>query len=100
MISQNGKQVERDRPLRHRPRRQSDARGKFRRSCPTSRRRPILDFTRDGIVQGAVEGSNVDPVREMARLIEVTRAFDGVAAENSQSEVSLTDAIKALGSST
>ena len=59
---------------------------------------PILDFTRDGVVQGAVEGSNVDPVKEMARLIEVTRAFDGVAAENSQSESSLTDAIKALGS--
>ena len=42
---------------------------------------PILDFTRDGVVQGAVEGSNVDPVREMTRLIEVTRAFDSVAAE-------------------
>jgi len=31
-------------------------------------------------------------------LIEVTRAFDGVAAEASQSEGSLQDAIKALGS--
>src|SRR5580704_1639759 len=60
---------------------------------------PVLDFTRDGVVQGAVEGSNVDPVREMTRLIEVTRAFDGVAAETSQSETSLQDAIKALGSS-
>jgi flagellar basal-body rod protein FlgF len=60
---------------------------------------PILDFTRDGVVQGAVEGSNVDPVREMTRLIEVTRAFDGVAAETSQSETSLQDAIKALGAS-
>ena len=48
---------------------------------------PILDFTRDGVVQGAVESSNVDPVREMTRLIEVTRAFDGVAAEASQSEI-------------
>jgi flagellar basal-body rod protein FlgF len=61
---------------------------------------PVLEFTRDGVVQGAVEGSNVDPVREMTRLIEVTRAFDGVAAETSQSEASLQDAIKALGSST
>jgi len=60
---------------------------------------PILEFTRDGVVQGAVEGSNVDPVREMTKLIEVTRAFDGVAAETSQSESSLQDAIKALGSS-
>jgi len=60
---------------------------------------PILEFARDGVVQGAVEGSNVDPVKEMTRLIAVTRAFDGVAAEASQSESSLTDAIKALGSS-
>ena len=57
-----------------------------------------LEFTRDGVVQGAVESSNVDPVREMTRLIEVTRAFDGVAAQTSQSEGSLQDAIKTLGS--
>jgi flagellar basal-body rod protein FlgF len=59
----------------------------------------ILEFTRDGVVQGAVESSNVDPVREMTRLIDVTRAFDGVAAEASQSETSLQEAIKTLGSS-
>ena len=34
---------------------------------------PIIEFTRNGIVQGAVESSNVDPVREMTRLIDVTR---------------------------
>jgi flagellar basal-body rod protein FlgF len=62
--------------------------------------RPVLDFTRDSVVQGAVESSNVDPMREMTRLIDVSRAFDGVAAEASQSESSLQDAIKALGSST
>jgi flagellar basal-body rod protein FlgF len=50
-------------------------------------------------VQGAVEGSNVDPVREMTRLIDVSRDFDGVAAEAAQSETSLSDAIKTLGSS-
>lgn len=60
---------------------------------------PILDFTRDGVVQGAVESSNVDPVREMTRLIDVTRTFDGVTAEAAQSELSLQDAIKDLGSS-
>src|SRR5271167_1482604 len=59
----------------------------------------ILEFTRDGVVQGAVESSNVDPVREMTRLIDVTRAFDGVAAEASQSETSLQEAIKTLASS-
>ncbi len=65
---------------------------------PDKPAKPILDFTRAGVVQGAVESSNVDPVREMTRLIEVTRAFDGVAAEASQAESSLQDAIKALGS--
>jgi flagellar basal-body rod protein FlgF len=59
---------------------------------------PILDFTRDSVIQGAVESSNVDPVREMTRLIDVSRAFDGVAAEEQQTESSLSDAIKALGS--
>ena len=59
----------------------------------------ILEFTRDGVVQGAVESSNVDPVREMTRLIDVTRAFDGVAAEASQSETSLQEAIKTLAAS-
>ena len=34
----------------------------------------------------------------MTRLIDVTRAFDGVAAETSQSETSLQEAIKTLGS--
>ena len=67
---------------------------------PDKPARAILEFTRDGVVQGAVESSNVDPVREMTRLIDVTRAFDGVAAEASQSEASLQEAIKTLGSST
>ncbi len=66
---------------------------------PDKPARPILDFTHDSVVQGAVESSNVDPVREMTRLIDVSRAFDGVAAESSQTESSLQDAIKTLGSS-
>lgn len=66
---------------------------------PNTPATPILDFTRDSVVQGAVESSNVDPVREMTRLIAVSRLFDGVAAEASQSESSIQDALKALGSS-
>jgi flagellar basal-body rod protein FlgF len=65
---------------------------------PDKPAKPILEFARDGVVQGAVEGSDVDPVKEMTRLIEVTRAFDGVAAEAAQSEGSMQDAIKTLGS--
>ena len=57
---------------------------------------PILDSTQNGLVQGTVEGSNVDPIREMTKLIAVTRTFDGVNAEVAQTETSLQDAIKSL----
>jgi len=58
---------------------------------------PILDFATNGVVQGVVEGANVDPVTEMTRLITVTRNFDGVTNGVTQTESSLTDAIKTLG---
>ncbi len=58
---------------------------------------PMLDFNANGVVQGAVEGANVDPVREMTKLISVTRTFDGVANEVTQTESSMQDAIKTLG---
>lgn len=60
---------------------------------------PILNFTADSVVQGAVEQANIDPVQQMTRLIEVTRTFDGVTNGVSQTETSLTDAIKTLGGS-
>jgi flagellar basal-body rod protein FlgF len=58
---------------------------------------PVLDFNTNSIVQGAIEGANVNPVEEMTKLITITRAFDGVASEVSQTENSLQDAIKTLG---
>jgi flagellar basal-body rod protein FlgF len=58
---------------------------------------PILDFRGNGVVQGAIEGANVDPVREMTRLIEITRTFDGITNGVTQTENSLQDAIKTLG---
>jgi flagellar basal-body rod protein FlgF len=58
---------------------------------------PVLDFRSNSVVQGAIEGANVDPVREMTRLIEVTRTFDGVTNGVTQTENSLQDAIKTLG---
>jgi flagellar basal-body rod protein FlgF len=59
----------------------------------------VLDFTENGVVQGFVEGSNVNPITEMTKLITVSRAFDSIAAATEKSESSLTDAIKTLGSS-
>jgi flagellar basal-body rod protein FlgF len=60
---------------------------------------PVLDFTENGVAQGFVEGSNVNPITEMTKLITVSRAFDGINAATEKSESSLTDAIKTLGSS-
>jgi flagellar basal-body rod protein FlgF len=61
---------------------------------------PVLDFTSNGVAQGFAEGSNVNPIMEMTKLIAVSRAFDGITAATEKSESSLTDAIKTLGSST
>jgi flagellar basal-body rod protein FlgF len=60
---------------------------------------PTLDFSSNGIVQGYVEGANVNPVLEMTKLIMVTRAFDSVSNAIETSEASLQDAIKTLGAS-
>jgi flagellar basal-body rod protein FlgF len=60
--------------------------------------RAILDFTKSGVAQGYVESSNVDPVLEMTKLIAVTREFDDINGMISQTDSSLNDAIKTLGS--
>ena len=59
---------------------------------------PVLDFSRTGVAQGFSEGSNVNPIVEMSKLIEIQRAFDGLMTASTNSESSLTDAIKTLGS--
>ena len=59
---------------------------------------PVLDFTHNNVVQGFSEGSNVNPVLEMTKLIEIQRAFDGLTNTMQTSEGSLQDAIKTLGS--
>ncbi len=61
---------------------------------------PILDFTQNGVIQGSVEGSNINPITEMSKLISVTRAFDSISTATTQSETSLQDAIKTLGGAT
>jgi flagellar basal-body rod protein FlgF len=58
---------------------------------------PILDFARNGFAQGHVEGANVDPIREIAKLITVTRTYENIAAALEGSESSLKDAVRVLG---
>lgn len=59
---------------------------------------PVIDRSDVGVVQGFIEQSNVNPVYEMSKLISVHRAFDNVAALIRDSESSLEEAIKTLGS--
>jgi flagellar basal-body rod protein FlgF len=59
---------------------------------------PIVDQPDVGVVQGYLEGSNVDPVLEITRLIQVQRAFENVSSLLRDSESSLRDALKTLGS--
>lgn len=57
----------------------------------------ILEFVTSGVRQGYTEGSNVNPVREMAKLIMVTRAFESAANAIEKSENAIGGAIRALG---
>ncbi len=44
----------------------------------TTEDNPAEDIAQPEIMQGAVEGSNVQPILEMANMISVHRAYDGV----------------------
>ncbi|MGY2050568.1 flagellar basal-body rod protein FlgF [Methylobacterium sp. JK268] len=59
--------------------------------------RPVQDFTKIGVIQGHVEGANVNPVLEMTKLIAVQRAFENAVATTTESDQSLQDAIRSLG---
>jgi flagellar basal-body rod protein FlgF len=58
---------------------------------------PVLDFTATGVVQGFVEGANVNPVLELTKLIMVQRSFESASSALEQSESSLREAIRTLG---
>lgn len=60
---------------------------------------PALDFNKVGVVQGHIEGANVNPMWEMSQLIMVTRSYEAVSNSINQSEDSLREAIKKLGPS-
>ncbi len=75
------------------------ARGPGSGVIPDKAATPVLDFTTTGVVQGFVENSNVNPVLEITKLINVQHSLDGVTQANQTSDTSLQDAIKTLGSS-
>jgi flagellar basal-body rod protein FlgF len=57
---------------------------------------PVQDFTRVGMVQGYIEGANVNPVLEMTKLINIQRAFESAATLVSETETSFTGAVRSL----
>jgi flagellar basal-body rod protein FlgF len=52
---------------------------------------------RNGVEQGVVEAANVNPVREMVKLIAASRAFDSISSMNDLLDSSQRDAIRNLG---
>jgi flagellar basal-body rod protein FlgF len=66
---------------------------------PDSAPRPVIDFNGRGVRQGFIEGSNVDPVSEMTKLISVQRSFELAANAVQQSEDMTSETIRQLGPS-
>lgn len=58
---------------------------------------PVDDFIGNGVVQGYVEESNVNPILEMTNLIAVQRAFEALNGGLEQRDQALRDAIQTLG---
>jgi flagellar basal-body rod protein FlgF len=57
---------------------------------------PVEDMTANSIRQGYIEGSNVNPIVEMTRLIEAARAFDQATTAIDQNDQVSEEAIKTL----
>jgi len=58
----------------------------------------VVDQTEIGITQGYLEDSNVNPLSEMSQLIMVSRAFENASILMRDTETTLKEAIKTLGS--
>jgi flagellar basal-body rod protein FlgF len=58
-----------------------------------------LDFLHNGVQQGYIEKSNVNPLLEMTHLITIQRNFEAVSTMISDTESSLNDSLKSLAGS-
>lgn len=61
---------------------------------------PVLDFNSNGVLQGMVEGSNVNPILELTHMITIQRNFESANNAIQSTESNFNDAIKSLGSPT
>ena len=64
---------------------------------PTNQAEPVSDYTRFSVMQGYIEGSNVNPVTEMVNLIEVSRAFEAASTFADKALEAERNAIETLG---
>jgi flagellar basal-body rod protein FlgF len=58
---------------------------------------PVITFTDAGVVQGHVEGSNVNPVQEIMYLVTISRSFDQISASLDTNASAQKNAIRSLG---
>src|SRR5690606_5309969 len=58
---------------------------------PGTQPQPVVDQPDVGVAQGFLEDSNVNPVNEMMRLIQVQRTFEQVTALMRDSDTSMED---------
>lgn len=59
---------------------------------------PLVDQPEVGITQGFLEDSNVNPISEMSTLITISRAFENASILIRDTEESMKQAIRTLGS--
>ncbi len=64
---------------------------------PQTPPQPVVDSSGVGVLQGYLEQSNVNPLKELTKLIMVQRAFDNAAALIRDSENAYEETIKAFG---
>jgi flagellar basal-body rod protein FlgF len=64
---------------------------------PKAEAQPVTSFANNGLVQGFLEDSNVNPVAEMANMIEVTRTFEALNALADKAQDAERNAIQILG---
>jgi flagellar basal-body rod protein FlgF len=64
---------------------------------PSKPATPILEFVKNGVAQGFIESSNVNPVHELTKLIAASRSFENVNAMFDTLDTAQRDVIRTLG---
>ncbi|SDQ92193.1 flagellar basal-body rod protein FlgF [Pseudovibrio sp. Tun.PSC04-5.I4] len=64
---------------------------------PDRQAQPVLDFAENGFAQGYVEGSNINAISEITKLITITRAFESTNSMMQSVESIRQETIRKLG---